>query len=88
MGSYKGGFDAAGVVGAGLKEGEVLQAILLACPAIDEADGAVDFAGCEEFLDGADVGGAIEVVIPHLDQPIHLKFVKHGGALPAAVPIV
>lgn len=75
-------------MGAGLEEGEVLQAILLACPAIDEADGAVDFAGGEELLNGADVGRTIEVVVTHLDQPIHLKFVKHGSALPAAVPIV
>ena len=76
------------MVGAGLKEGEVLEAILLACPAIDEADGAVDFTGGEELLDGADVGGAIEIVVPHFDQPIHLQFIKHGGALPAAVPVI
>ena len=88
LGAYEGGFDASGVVGAGLEEGEVLQAILLACPAIDETDGAVDFAGGEELLDGADVGGAVEVVVTHLDKPIHLQFVKHGSALPAAVPIV
>ena len=88
LGAYEGCFDAAGVMGAGLEEGEVLQAILLACPAIDEADGAVDFAGGEELLNGADVGGTVEVVVTHLDKPIHLKFVKHGSALPAAVPIV
>lgn len=39
-------------------------------------------------MDGSDIGGAIEVVVGHFDEPIHLKLIKHGGALPSAVSII
>lgn len=82
------GVGAADVMRAGLEEIEFAEAGLRGVGAVDEDDVFVDLAGGEELLDGGDVRGAVEILVWHLDEPVHLKLTDHRGTPPALATIV
>ncbi len=66
------GVSAADVMRAGLEEIEFTEAGLRGVGAVDEDEVFVDLAGGEELLDGGDVRGAVEILVRHLNEPVHL----------------
>lgn len=88
LGADEGGVDAAYVMWAGLEEIEFTEAGFRSVGAVDEDDVFVDLAGGEEFLDGGDIRGPVEILVRHLDEPVHLEFTDHRGSAPALAAIV
>ncbi len=69
-------------------EGLIEQPRLQPRHAVDQGHMAIDLASRQEFLDRGDVRGAIEVLVRHLNQPIHLQLPHHGSASPRLPAIV
>ncbi len=88
LGTDEGGMGAADVLWAGLEEIQFAEAGFAAVSAIDEDDVFIDLAGGEELLDGGDIRRAVEILIWHLDQPVHLELADHRCTPPALATII
>jgi hypothetical protein len=66
-----------------VKDGHVFDLGCFSLSAIDDSGVAIDFASGDEFLDGAESGGAVEEVFVDLDEPVHVQLRNHGSTFPA-----
>lgn len=79
LGADKSGLCAADVMRAGLKKWQIAQAMFLVIAAIDHTDVFIDLSGGKKLLNCGYIGGAVEIVVRHFDEPVHLKFWNHRG---------